>query len=367
VWSERHLSDPGSSAAPRAEVALRLKLRIDLDDRSPSEAEVVGQCATWWQLCAGGEASVPDGIAQSSLESARPGPRRVDLEMKRRRQIGLEKRRGIGLSQQAPPSLALAAMEERTRFAVAGATGRVGRHLVDVLEAAGHEVVPIARSRGVDVISGEGLAAALEGVTCVIDAATGPSAEQDAATEFFTTAARNLQETGASAGVERIVTVSIIGCDRFSGGYGAAKLAHEGTTLAGPIESRILRAAQFHEFVAQLVDWGRRDDVSYVPRMRTQLVAARAVAGALAKLASNGASSSGSSADLIPEIAGPHEERLAEMARLLVAHRGDSVAIEEVSDAGDPDAHVFESGGLLPNPHATLAGPSFTEWLQASS
>jgi uncharacterized protein YbjT (DUF2867 family) len=257
-------------------------------------------------------------------------------------------------------------MQEHTRFAVAGATGRVGRHVVDVLEAAGHEVVAIARSHGVDVISGEGLAAALDGVTCVIDAATGPSAEEQAATEFFTRAARNLQETGASAGVERIVTVSIIGCDGFSGGYGAAKVAHEEATLAGPIEARILRAAQFHEFVGQLVDWGRRDDISFVPRMRTQLVAARAVAEALTKLAGNGASSSGSPADLIPEIAGPREERLAEMARLLVARRGDSVAIEEVSDANDPDTHVFESGGLLPNAHATLAGPSFEEWLQAS-
>src|ERR671935_237571 len=54
-------------------------------------------------------------------------------------------------------------MGERMRIAVAGATGRVGRHVVDVLEASGHEVVPISRSRGVDVISGEGLEAALEG------------------------------------------------------------------------------------------------------------------------------------------------------------------------------------------------------------
>ena len=133
-------------------------------------------------------------------------------------------------------------MGERMRIAVAGATGRVGRHVVDVLEASGHEVVPISRSRGVDVISGEGLEAALEGVARVVDAATGPSPEQDAATEFFTTSARNLQDVGAGAGVERIVAVSIIACDRFSGGYGAAKVAHEQATLTGPVDARILRA-----------------------------------------------------------------------------------------------------------------------------
>ena len=44
--------------------------------------------------------------------------------------------------------------------------------------------------------------------------------------------------------------------------------------LAGPIPVTILRAAQFHEFVGQIVEWGRQGDVSYVPEMRTQLVAA---------------------------------------------------------------------------------------------
>ena len=74
------------------------------------------------------------------------------------------------------------------RIAVAGATGRVGRHVVDVLQAGGHDVVAISRSRGVDVITGDGLATALEGVEVVIDVTTGPSPEQGPATEFFTTA-----------------------------------------------------------------------------------------------------------------------------------------------------------------------------------
>ena len=35
------------------------------------------------------------------------------------------------------------------KIAVTGATGRVGRHIVDVLEERGQEVVPISRSLGV--------------------------------------------------------------------------------------------------------------------------------------------------------------------------------------------------------------------------
>src|SRR6266568_2973058 len=102
-------------------------------------------------------------------------------------------------------------MQARRRIAVAGATGRVGRHVVDVLEAGGNDVVAMSRSTGVDVVTGDGLGEALTGVECVIDVATGPSPDQEAATAFFTAAARNLHDAGQRAGVQRMVVVSIIG------------------------------------------------------------------------------------------------------------------------------------------------------------
>jgi len=252
-------------------------------------------------------------------------------------------------------------MEARQRIAVAGATGRVGRHVVDVLESDGHDVVPISRSNGVDVVTGDGLAAALVGATTIVDASTGPSPDEEAATAFFTASAGNLQEGGARAGVERIVVVSIIGVDHFTAGYGAAKTAHERLSLAGPIPARILRAAQFHEFVPQLVDWGRNGEgVSHVPEMRTQLVAARTVAEELARMATETTRPAPAS---IPEIAGPREERLVEAARLLVSRRGDDLRIEEVSMPELLGGDVNVNGGLLPGPGAILAGPTFEEWL----
>jgi uncharacterized protein YbjT (DUF2867 family) len=249
------------------------------------------------------------------------------------------------------------------KIAVAGATGRVGRHAVDVLTEAGHEVAPMSRATGVDVITGEGLAEALGGVESVIDVATGPSPDQQAATEFFTTAARNLQEFGERSGVKRIVTVSIIGTDHFTAGYGAAKIAHEQATLSGPIPAHILRAAQFHEFVSELVNWGRQGEVSRLPEMRTQLVAARAVAEELANLATQSELATGS----ISEIAGPREESLVEMAKLLVTRRGDPVRIEGVVNEDDPDHELNLNGALLPGPDAKLAGPTFEEWLDSES
>jgi uncharacterized protein YbjT (DUF2867 family) len=249
---------------------------------------------------------------------------------------------------------------DASKIAVAGATGRVGRHVVDILGADGHDVVAMSRSTGVNVVTGEGLAEALEGVEVVIDAATGSSPDEEEATKFFTAAARNLQEAGERAGVRRMVVVSIIGIDRFSGGYQAAKVAHERAMLAGPVPVRVLRAAQFHEFVEQLMAWGRQGDVSYVPEMRTQLVAARTVAQALAALATS--PESGSRGEIL-EIAGPRAESLVEMASVLAARRGDPARVEGVRDSSDPDAELLANGALLPGPDATVAGPTFEEWL----
>ena len=258
-------------------------------------------------------------------------------------------------------------MAERKKIAVAGATGRVGRHTVEVLEEAGHEVVPMSRSTGVDVVTGEGLSEALAGVDSIVDAASWPKNEQDPATEFFLASSRNLQEAGERAGVQRIVVVSIIGADRFTTGYIASKVPHEQAMQSGSIPVRILRAAQFHEFVPLFLEWGRQGDVIYVPQMRTQLVAARTVAEALAELATGSEPGPETSAGAIPEIAGPREENLVDVARLVAARRGDSARIEGVSDPDDPEQALYASGALLPGPDAVLAGPTFEQWVAKSS
>ena len=64
---------------------------------------------------------------------------------------------------------------------VAGAPGPVRHHVVDVLEERERAVVAMSRSRGVDLVTGDGLAEALTGVECIIDVATGqPGLQSDA-------------------------------------------------------------------------------------------------------------------------------------------------------------------------------------------
>lgn len=245
------------------------------------------------------------------------------------------------------------------KIAVAGATGRLGRHVTDVLGERGHQVVAISRATGVDVITGTGLDESLAGAEVIVDAATWPTPEERAATEFFVTAAHNLQTAGVRAGVGRAVVASIIGTDGFTGGYGAAKIAHEKAWRSGPIPARIVRAAQFHEFVAQLLDWGAQGAVAMVPEMRIQPVAARTVAEVVADVAALPAESS---ADPV-EIAGPREENLVALATLLAARRDEPLTVRGVRNPADPDAEMQATGGLLPGPGARLGGPTFEEWL----
>ncbi|WP_433017626.1 SDR family oxidoreductase [Kribbella sp. CA-294648] len=242
------------------------------------------------------------------------------------------------------------------RIAVAGATGRLGRHVVDVLTERSHQVVPMSRATGVDVITGDGLAEALTGADIIIDVASWHASEQEAATEFFRTSGRNLQEAGRQAGVSQIAVASIIGVDKATTGFLAAKKLHEEFLWSGPLAVRILRAAQFHEFVGQLLDW-QEGEVAYVPALPTQLVACRTVAEELVDHAL-GEPSRGTP---IPEIAGPRRETLAEAATLLGARRG--VKVVAVDGAGMPDAELAADGAFLPSPHAKLAGPTFEEWL----
>ncbi|WP_409055109.1 SDR family oxidoreductase [Streptomyces sp. SYP-A7185] len=250
-----------------------------------------------------------------------------------------------------------------SKFAVAGATGRLGRHVVDVLTERGHSVVPMSRATGVDIITGEGLIEAFAGVDTIIDVASWHASDQQAATEFFRTAARNLHRAGQQAAVGGVLAVSIIGADLATEGFVAAQQVHEEATLHGPLPARILRAAQFHEFVGQLLDW-RQGDVAYIPRLPTQLVACRTVAETLADLAADtDAPAQATGGTPIPEIAGPRTETMAAAAKLLGARRG--IEVVEIDGSGMPDAEIAAAGGFLPSPHATLAGPTFQQWLDA--
>lgn len=240
------------------------------------------------------------------------------------------------------------------RIAVAGGTGTVGHHVVEQAQEAGHEVVVLSRSRGVDLRTGQGLARALDGTDVVIDTANPDTIEQGPATEFFTDVASALQHAGAEQGVRHIVTLSIVGIDRTSFGYYAAKLEHERAATDGPVPSTVMRATQFHELPAQLIAITRNDSQAGVLDLQpVQTVAARTVAEVLVELAE---APPGGRA---PDLAGPQQGSLVEMARAFVEHRGEAITVHPASVPGIPP------GALLPADGARVQGPAYEVWLES--
>jgi uncharacterized protein YbjT (DUF2867 family) len=236
------------------------------------------------------------------------------------------------------------------RIAVAGGTGTVGRHVVDVARHAGYDVVVLSRSGGVDLVDGYGLAGALEGVMAIVDV-TNAGTTQGPATDFFQAVAGNLQRAGAQQGVEHIVTLSIVGIDRVPVGYYAAKLEHERAALAGPLPATVLRTTQFHEFPAHVLRRSRQGDVARIPNPRVQTVAARTAAAVLLELLE------GPPRGMARELAGPEESDLVTLARAFVERRGLQIDVVVDENGRTPTRE------LLPGDDARIEGPSFAEWL----
>src|SRR6202011_6354959 len=105
------------------------------------------------------------------------------------------------------------------KIIVIGGTGLIGTKVVKNLLDKGHEVVAASPSKGINSVTGEGLAAALVGAKVVVDVANAPSWEAKAVLEFFETSGRNLLAAEAAAGVRHHVALSIVAIDRTDNGY----------------------------------------------------------------------------------------------------------------------------------------------------
>jgi uncharacterized protein YbjT (DUF2867 family) len=100
------------------------------------------------------------------------------------------------------------------KIVVIGGTGLVGSKLVAWLREHGHRAVPASPDTGVDTLTGEGLAEALEGADVVVDVSNSPSLDDAAVLRFFETSTRNLLAAEAAAGVRHHVALSVVGTDR---------------------------------------------------------------------------------------------------------------------------------------------------------
>ncbi|HEY4088291.1 MAG TPA: SDR family oxidoreductase, partial [Bryobacteraceae bacterium] len=196
------------------------------------------------------------------------------------------------------------------KIVVIGGTGLIGSRLVKKLTEQGHDAIAASPNTGINSITGEGLAGALQGASVVVDVTNSPSWEDAAVLEFFETSTRNLLKYEAEAGVAHHVALSVVGTERLlESGFFRAKLAQENLIEASSMPYTIVRATQFFEFVAKIADFGAVANQVRLPPALFQPMAADDVAAALARIATS------SPAKGITEIGGPEKFRLDELAR----------------------------------------------------
>ena len=247
------------------------------------------------------------------------------------------------------------------KIVVIGGTGLIGSKLVGKLRDHGQEVVAGSPSTGVNSITLEGLADALQGASAVVDVTNSPSWEDAAVLSFFETSTRNLLEAESAAGVRHHVALSVVGTERLlESGFFRAKLAQENLIKKSSVPYSIVRATQFFEFVQKIADISAQGSEVRLPPVLFQPMAAEDVAGAIARIAM------GSPVNGSVEIGGPEQFRLDEAVRRGLAARKDPRQV-----ISDPQARYYgiavSERALVPNNGARLGETRFEDWLKQST
>jgi uncharacterized protein YbjT (DUF2867 family) len=247
------------------------------------------------------------------------------------------------------------------KIVVIGGSGLVGSKLVTKLREHGHEAVAASPSSGVNTITGEGLAEALQGASVVVDVTNSPSWEDAAVLEFFETSTRNQLAYEAAAGVGHHVALSVVGTELLlASGFFRAKMAQENLIKASSIPYTIIRATQFFEFVKGIADISVDGDKVRLPAVLFQPMAADDVATAVARVAVE------APVNGTVEVAGPEQFRLDELVRRCLSQLNDSREVIADPNARYSGAKVDERT-LVPGKDARLGETRFETWLTQSA
>lgn len=202
---------------------------------------------------------------------------------------------------------------------VTGGTGTLGRRVVPLLRDADREVRVLSRhdheaEQGIeyvtgDLLKGEGIESAVDGVEIVLHLAGGAKGDEKAT--------QNLMKAAKRAGVRHVVFISVIGADRVPLGYFKNKLGAELAVSGSGLPWTTLRAAQFHDLVEKVSRFMVKLPVMPIPGgLRFQPVDAREVAARLAEL------TLGEPSGLVPDLAGPEVFGMADLLRPYLRARG---------------------------------------------
>jgi uncharacterized protein YbjT (DUF2867 family) len=255
------------------------------------------------------------------------------------------------------------------KIVVIGGTGLIGSKVVARLTEHGHEAVAASPRLGINTITGEGLAAALDGASVVVDVSNSPNFEYATALEFFETSTRNLLAAEVPAGVGHHVALSVVGTRTLSeggdpatttAGYFRAKLAQEALIQASSIPYSIVHATQFFEFIEGIADDATDGSTVRLPPVLFQPMAADDVAKAVCRAAI------GAPVNDIVEVGGPEQLRFDEVIRLVLAAKNDPRDVVTDPGAGYFGIAVGERS-LVPGDGASLGEIHLDDWLRESA
>jgi len=250
------------------------------------------------------------------------------------------------------------------RVLITGATGTLGRKVVPAAVAAGHEVSALSRSDHrdsgelhwlrADLLTGEHLDAALDGIAVIVNCATQPTGDKDV------TSMQNLTSAARRSGVAHLVHVSIVGIDRIPVPYYRTKLRVEQVLADSGVDHTVLRATQFHDLIATIFSIQRYSPVLWALRdVRFQPIDTGDVASRLVELVD--AEPAGRARD----IGGPTVHTHAELARQYLAARRGRRPVIALPVPGRIVAGYRSGANLAPgNPVGTI---EFAEYMAAAN
>ncbi len=241
------------------------------------------------------------------------------------------------------------------KHAVIGGTGLIGSRVVENLNAAGHQAVPHSLSTGVNIITGQGVEAAVAGADVVTNLTNSPTFD-DASLAFFQTSMDNLLAASQKGGVGHFVILTIVGADQVPDlDYYRAKVLEEDILKAGPIPYSIVRATQFMEFMDATLSMTAENGTVRLPRTPIQPIAAADVSSTVAEVAA------GSPVNGVVNIAGPDVYPLDELGRLTLTAKSDGRCVVTDDSAG---MFAAAHGDVLTAPNdARIAPTHYTDWL----
>jgi len=253
------------------------------------------------------------------------------------------------------------------RVLVVGGTGLAGRQVAQEAVGRGHQVLVASRHvpeqnvrlagveyHSVDLVAARGFEEALEGVDVLVDTTNGMFGS---ARDVLTEGALNLMHAAARWGIERAVLLSIVNVDQSGYAYYKAKAAQEAVYRESLLETRIVRATQFHDLVASILRGSaRRGFIPAFRGIRLQPIAVPDVARALVDTAEGAGTPNSTDTIGGPEVLGMRQ--LATLYKNAVHSRALILGLPMPGALGA----FWRSGGALV-PDKAVGAVTFAEWL----